>query len=426
MNVSTLPDPSLPPRMRRLLFVSRHYASDFSQKVGGIFQRMRMLLDAAAASSDAIDILFFVDQRMIDEIGPLPAQASLEAHWGLTTCVHLAPRGAMQHGPLMQTLRALIDFRAQDDYFRLNGTAQFAAVRSHVMADTDLVVAHRLYVGSTVVGAGVAPVPIVMDLDDIEHRNRARQFARSMGVRNSRTGRFELKALKRGELATLRACRTSFVCSSIDRDYLATEGVTNTTVIPNAMRFPEPAVPVPTEPATLFFIGTYGYPPNADAAEFLIGTVFPLVRAVRPEAILLIVGESFEKLPSYARQPPHVEFAGFVPDLAEVYRRATVVCCPILAGGGTRIKIIEAAAAGKAIVSTTVGAEGLALVDGTEILLRDTPEAFADACVALIDDAPRVAALGAAAFLKARSLYERSHVVDRIARAFGENVGTDA
>jgi hypothetical protein len=67
--------------MRRLLFVSRHYASDFSTKVGGIFQRMRMLLDAAAMSTDTLDILFFVDQRVIDDLGPLPAQRSLKEHW---------------------------------------------------------------------------------------------------------------------------------------------------------------------------------------------------------------------------------------------------------------------------------------------------------------------------------------------------------
>lgn len=406
--------------MRRLLFVSRHYASDFGVKFGGVFQRMRMLLDAAALSTDALDILFFVDQRMIDETGPAVAQASLQQHWGLSTKVHLAPRAAMRHGPLVQTLQALTDFRAQEDYFRLNGPVQFEALRALVLADTDLIVAHRLYTGSTVVGAQVADVPIVMDLDDIEYRNRARQLAHRSPTRSSRLGRLELPALKRGELATLRACRTSFVCSQADHDYLAAEGVANTTVVPNAMRFDDGPVADhgPAEPATLFFIGTYGYAPNADAAEYLIGSVFPLVLRKRPDARLLIAGESVEKLASFAARPPQVDFVGFVPDLADVYRRATVVCCPILAGGGTRIKIIEAAAARKPIVSTTIGAEGLALTNEIEILLRDGPQAFADACVALLDDPSRAAALGDAAFVKARSLYERSRVVTAIATAF--------
>lgn len=407
--------------MRRLLFVSRHYASDFSGKVGGVFQRMRMLLDAAAGVADEIDLLFFVDQKIIDDVGPQVAQRSLCEHWGLTVNVHLAPRANMRHGPLVQTLLAMTDFRAQGDYFRLNGPQQFDAVRRCVRTDTDLIVAHRLYTGSTVVGAHITGVPIVMDLDDIEHRNRARQLARPPQAGASRLGRFELPALKRGELATLRACRTSFVCSQVDHDYLAAEGIVNTTVVPNAMRFAEDRVENDAGPPTLFFIGAYGYAPNADAAEYLIGTVFPLVLAQRSDTRLLIVGEAVDKLPSHGRRPVQVEFTGFVPDLATVYRRATVVCCTILAGGGTRIKIIEAAAARKAIVSTTIGAEGLALTDGVEILLRDAPQAFADACVALLDDPAKAAALGAAAYTKARSLYERGAVVDRIARIFGAN-----
>jgi len=208
------------------------------------------------------------------------------------------------------------------------------------------------------------------------------------------------------------------VCSNADQDYLATLGATNTTVIPNAMRFPErPPVPSTDRP-TLFFIGAYGYPPNLDAAEYLINEIFPRVLQKIPQARLLLAGESIDKLPSRAGAPAQVEFAGFVPDLADVYRQATVVCCPILAGGGARIKIIEAAAAGKAVVSTTIGAEGLDFDDETEILRRDTPTAFADAYVELLTDATRTRALGEAAFAKARRLYDRSRTVDRLVEVF--------
>lgn len=406
--------------MRRILFVSRHYASDFSVKVGGVFQRMRMLLDAAARSADALDILFFVDSDIIDKAGPMVAQHSLERDWNLSTHVRLAPRAAMPHGPLLQTLQAVIEFRAQEDYFRFNGPTQFAAARASVAGTTDLIVAHRLYAGSTVVGSAITGVPVVMDLDDIEHLSRARQLRRSMPRLSSSIKALELRALKRGELATLAACATSLVCSRVDQEYLASLGAPNTTVIPNAIQFPplRTTMLAEGETMTMFFIGTYGYPPNADAAEYLINRVFPRVRRRRPEARLVIAGEAPEKLPSHALSPPGVTFTGFVQSLEAVYRSATVVCCPIHAGGGTRIKIIEAAAFGKAIVSTTLGAEGLALEDGREILLRDTPEAFADACLQLFDDPERRAALGAAAYTKARSLYDRPGVVERIARTF--------
>lgn len=411
--------------MRRVLFVSRHYASDFHLKVGGVFQRMRLLLDAAARTADALDILFFVDQQIIETVGAGLAQDSLRRHWGIDANVRLAPRAEILRGSLCHRLRALVDYRAQDDYFRLSGPEQRAAVQANVRLDTDLVVGHRLYPGSSVVAALARRVPIVMDLDDIEHRSRARQLAVPSSQRVSPFARFELPALKRRELATLRACSTSFVCSQEDHAYLVEEGVANTTVIPNAMRFDGSLDRVNSaDAATLFFIGTYGYQPNVDAAEYLIHQVFPLVLARRPDARLMIAGESAEKLPSFARKPSGVEFTGFVPDLAEIYRRATVVCCPILAGGGTRIKIIEAAAARKAIVSTTIGAEGLAFDDGAEILLRDTPSSFANACVALFDDRARATALGDAAYAKARSLYERGAIVERIARTFEAHART--
>ena len=405
--------------MRRILFISRDYASDFGNKVSGMFQRMHLLLDAATKVADALDILFFVDQRMIETVGPEPARQSLRQHWGIDANVLLAPRAGMRHSPLIQTLVSLRDHRAQEDYFRLQGGEQRAAVGAAVRFDTDLIVAHQLPIGSMVVAASPKEVPIVMDLNDIEHRKRARQLALSSSHGLSRFAKLELPALKRGELATLKAFSTSFVCSDADHDYLTNEGVPNTTVIPNAMRFDDEVDESnASDPATLFFIGTYNYRPNLDAAEFLINEVFPLVRERRPEARLVIAGESSEKLPSFNGRPKGVEFAGFVSDLAEVYRRATVVCCPILAGGGTRIKIIEAAAARKAIVSTTVGAEGLALDDGSEILLRDTAASFAAACLELFDDRSRATALGNAAYVMARSQYERGAIVERIARAF--------
>src|SRR4030095_7177078 len=89
-------------------------------------------------------------------------------------------------------------------------------------------------------------------------------------------------------------------------------------------------------------------------------------------------------------------------------------CCPIRTGGGTRIKVIEAAAYGKPIVSTHVGAEGLEFEDGREILLRDEPQAFADACIELFRDGSLSSSLGQTARAKAIKLYDRQHVIQLI------------
>jgi glycosyltransferase involved in cell wall biosynthesis len=161
-------------------------------------------------------------------------------------------------------------------------------------------------------------------------------------------------------------------------------------------------------------LATYAYAPNITAADFLIRDVWPLVRADCPDAQLIIAGNKPERIPSFASHPAGVEFTGFVHDLAPLYRRVRIVCCPILSGGGTRLKILEAAAYGKAIVSTTVGAEGLDLQDGRELILRDGGLAFARACVELLRDPTRCEMLGVAARETVSRSYDRKQIVARI------------
>lgn len=133
-----------------------------------------------------------------------------------------------------------------------------------------------------------------------------------------------------------------------------------------------------------------------------------------PEARLLIAGPNPELIPEFALNPANVEFTGFVESLHSLYKRSRVACCPILAGGGTRIKIIEAAAYAKPIVATTIGAEGLDFVNGQEIFLRDNAAGFAEACVKLLRDEELGKKLGLAARIKVASLYDKNVIVQKI------------
>ena len=100
-----------------------------------------------------------------------------------------------------------------------------------------------------------------------------------------------------------------------------------------------------------------------------------------------MAGAASEPMAALAGDDDSIEFPGFVADLNALYARSRVVCCPIRVGGGTRIKLIEAAAFGKPIVATAVAAEGLGLEPDRDFLLRDTSAQLADACVtALTDD----------------------------------------
>jgi glycosyltransferase involved in cell wall biosynthesis len=112
--------------------------------------------------------------------------------------------------------------------------------------------------------------------------------------------------------------------------------------------------------------------------------------------------------------PENVEYLGYVRDLDGLYANTRVVCCPMLNGGGTRVKLIEAAAYARPMVSTHIGAEGLDFEDGKEILLRDDDESFAEACTILLQDATVRRTMGLAARMRMQELYDADRTADKI------------
>ena len=138
-------------------------------------------------------------------------------------------------------------------------------------------------------------------------------------------------------------------------------------------------------PPTVLFQGTLRYPPNADAATFLVDEVAPVLRRRIPDVRIRLVGPS---TPALARldDPPRVLVVGRVPDMDAELDRADLVVVPVRFGSGTRLKILEAFAHRIPVVSTTLGAEGLGAEDGVHLLLADTAADLASACVRLLTD----------------------------------------
>lgn len=216
-----------------------------------------------------------------------------------------------------------------------------------------------------------------------------------------------------GELRAIRLAHKAFVCSEADRYYLTNRwSQSGVATVPNAVKIPDEQ-PLTYEP-TILFIGSYKYKPNIDAAEFLIEKIWPRVYQLMPSANLIIAGANPERVRGYRLNIPGLIFTGFVDDLDALYKKTKIICVPILAGGGTRLKIIEAAAYGKAIVSTRIGAEGLDLRDGRELLLRDDPEAFVEAILLLFKDHSLCKRLGSAARARAVQLYDRNNILTLI------------
>jgi glycosyltransferase involved in cell wall biosynthesis len=137
--------------------------------------------------------------------------------------------------------------------------------------------------------------------------------------------------------------------------------------------------------------------PNEDAMTYFCRDILPLVRAEEPGTTLSIVGRAPTPAVSALAADPGIVVTGRVADIRPHVADASVYIVPLRIGGGTRLKLFEAMAMGRAVVSTTVGAEGLPVTDGRHLMLADTPAAFARTVVGLLRDPGRRAQLEAAA-----------------------------
>ncbi len=138
----------------------------------------------------------------------------------------------------------------------------------------------------------------------------------------------------------------------------------------------------------LVFVGSMDWMPNIDGIQWFAKEVLPLIRTHNKELPVTIVGRMPPpEIQQLAAADPHLKVTGTVPDVRPFLWSAAVSIVPLRIGGGTRLKIYEAMAAGTPVVSTTIGAEGLDVVDGETIALADSPETFARRCLELVDDA---------------------------------------
>lgn len=174
--------------------------------------------------------------------------------------------------------------------------------------------------------------------------------------------------------------------------------------------------PQPAEPAAdLVFAGSMDWMPNIDGAAWFVSDVLPLLRRRYPECSLALAGRSpGPAVQALGQADPRIRVTGTVPDIRPWMWGSRVSIVPLRVGGGTRLKIYEAMAAGVPVVSTTVGAEGLDYTDGEDILIADTPERFAEACARLLADSELAARIAA----NARHLVASRFSWDRVAGDF--------
>jgi len=198
------------------------------------------------------------------------------------------------------------------------------------------------------------------------------------GLQKSKMERFERRALLRATAAT--------AVTSADAQTMRDWGMRDVTLVPNGVdaEFYAPTGDLENA-AEILSVASLDWFPNVDALEYFSEEILPLIREKQPKAVLRIVGRRPpESLKKKLSGVAGIDFVGEVKDVRPYLERAAVIVVPLRIGGGSRLKILEALAAGKAVVSTSIGAEGLELESERHLLVADSPSEFARRVIELL------------------------------------------
>ncbi len=262
---------------------------------------------------------------------------------------------------------------------------------------------------------GKPRIPIVL----FQHNVESEIWRRHVEVESNPLVKFfyriELAKMRKYEMNAVRSAIHVIAVSQHDRRLMtAWTDASRISVVPTGVDLEEYSQPrSEAEPGPLLmFVGSMDSKPNVDGVVYFCQAIWPLILTKIPQARFRIVGRNpaatVVKLASAT-----VEVTGTVTSIAEELRRAAVVVVPLRIGGGTRLKIYEAMAMARAVVSTTMGAEGLDVTDGRNLLLRNSPQEFADACASLLLDIELRHRIGAAASQVAR-VYDWSVIGEKL------------
>ena len=270
--------------------------------------------------------------------------------------------------------------------------------------------------------------PAIIDMGDVPDRMASREMsldadragARTVAPRNvyrHLRSSVDVRRRRRLQEQLARARIWRITCSAEDRAHLGSDRVL---VVPNGYERSGGAVGRNgvQDPPTILIQGSLQYRPNADGVEFFAREVLPRIRRQLPGARLLTAGSIDQDLANSFSDFEGLECLGFVDRMEEVLAQADLVVAPLRLGGGTRIKILEAFAHSIPVVATTVGAEGLAVRSGRDLLIADSAEEFAEACLRLLRDRELREVLAQ----NALDLVNREYSWPRIRAAFGEFV----
>ena len=266
----------------------------------------------------------------------------------------------------------------------------------------------------------------VLSLHNVEHELLYRNFLKSRSPLRRIYNYVEWRKFRRQELEVCRKFSMCLTTSERDKRVIAADlPTTPLAVIPNGVdtRFFKPDAEESGDDHTIVFTGTIDYYPNIDGLTYFVEEVLPLVRQQIPGVRFFIVGK--DPPPAIRRygRDPGIVVTGTVDDVRGYFRKTTAVVVPLRIGGGTRLKILEAMAMGKPVVSTAVGAEGLEVADGENILIADDPPGMARALISVLRDRALRERLAGAGRKLVEERYDWTSIANRLERAYSSLLG---
>jgi polysaccharide biosynthesis protein PslH len=263
------------------------------------------------------------------------------------------------------------------------------------------------------------PLPVVCDHHNVESVLLDRRSRQEAGYFMRRYIAHQARLTRREEERWCGAVNLNLTVSAQDRELLLERAPgASVVVVPNGVDTSafEPAY---AGEDGIVFVGGYTWFPNKDGMEYFCDRILPLIRDRAPDTHVVWVGRAPRKVVEEYRTRHGVEMTGYVDDIRPYVASASCVVVPLRVGGGTRLKILDAWAMGKAVVSTSPGCEGLDARDGDNILIRDSEQAFAEAVHAVMVEPELRGRLGRAARKTAEETYDWEQIGDRMLEVYG-------
>ena len=261
-------------------------------------------------------------------------------------------------------------------------------------------------------------VPVVMFTHNVE----AMIWKRHCEVATHPVWKFvfrrEFERMKAAESYFLSRCRHVLTVSDNDTAWFGKEiESARITTIPTGVDIEYFRPRGGEEPESIVFTGSMDWMPNEDGVLYFVDEILPLIRKQRPSAKLWVVGrKASRKIMALTESDPGIRVTGRVEDVRPYIARGVVYVVPLRVGSGTRLKIFEAMAMAKAVVSTTIGAEGLPVTDGTDIILSDEPEHFANSVCRILGSPDERNRIGNAARRLVEERYGWGTVANRVVK----------